>query len=168
MSGPLLCCNHLSGGKATSPFGRVVALGYYDGPTSGVLQCATCPSVYRFEMLDWNAGQDVRVFSLARLPPGSLERVVDLCPKTRPPQWPIWVPLWEFATQEEQQAVERQIEAVLNQGQPPDEIIAWSTEAGGIVAARALSRDELSDAKDWFSVRGRPARDWLASLGLPR
>ena len=31
-----------------SPFFKIVALGFYDGPTSGVLQCQTCQAVFKF------------------------------------------------------------------------------------------------------------------------
>src|SRR5688500_14256511 len=88
-------------GRMAWPFHRTVALGYYDGPTDGVIQCADCSEEYRFDLLDacWDASLDVpRIFSLTALSPGSLDRLVAVCPQQEwAPDWstrPCWCPQW--------------------------------------------------------------------------
>jgi hypothetical protein len=48
-----LCCNNTYSGRSdTSPFERLIALEYYDGPTRGVIQCRDCEQAYIFTMLE--------------------------------------------------------------------------------------------------------------------
>ena len=50
---------HLHEGRHfPSPVERILALGYYDGPTEGVLRCGT-GEVYRFGLLAWEAETQV-------------------------------------------------------------------------------------------------------------
>ena len=62
-----LCCRSLprDARSVPSPFVRLVAVGYYDGPTHGLVECGGCGRLYAFCKLDWDDGQDVRIFSLA-------------------------------------------------------------------------------------------------------
>lgn len=61
------CCRQVIGERRTvsSPFLRLVATGYYDGPTDGLVECGACKTLYVFHKLDWDDGQNVRIFSLA-------------------------------------------------------------------------------------------------------
>ena len=64
-----LCCRqyHSQDAEFLSPFQRVIALGYYDGETSGFAQCHQCGDWYVFELIDWDSGQDLRVFQVDRI-----------------------------------------------------------------------------------------------------
>jgi len=60
------CCTHLADQKLELlPFVRVIAIGYYDGPTEGFTDCATCGQTYAFRKLDWDKSQDVRIIGFA-------------------------------------------------------------------------------------------------------
>ena len=64
------CCRLLRNGIASRlPFDRVLATGYYDGPTEGFTQCAVCQTSYSFRILDWDDEQDWRVLAFAPLKP---------------------------------------------------------------------------------------------------
>ena len=76
--------------NAPSPFSKLLVLGFYDGPTSGVLQCGTCSTVYKFDMLDWDDAHEVRIFRLASLPADSLDQCVQALAEPKPPRWPVW------------------------------------------------------------------------------
>src|SRR5262245_12080750 len=96
------CCQKLPGQRnVMAPFDRIVALGFYDGPTAGVLRCGECTMEYRFETIDWDSGQNTRIVSLAPLRTGSLDRVIRRCPGGLP-SWPMWCPLWQFESTKEQ------------------------------------------------------------------
>ncbi len=60
MNAPIGDRSFSEGAPFLSPVRRVLALGYYDGPTEGLLQCEA-GGVHRFEMLAWDSEtQDVR------------------------------------------------------------------------------------------------------------
>ena len=58
------CANRGDSEFVASPFSGVVATGYYDGATHGFLRCGTCSTTYEFALLDWDDGQDMRVFAV--------------------------------------------------------------------------------------------------------
>jgi hypothetical protein len=165
------CCQQFSslpGGP--SPFSRIIALEFYDGPTSGILRCATCGAVYRFDMLDWDESQEVRVFRLASLPPGSLEEAVRALDKAGPPSWPVWVPRRaSFPSEEAAAQADRAIQRILDRAEPALRLLAWSGYGETIVAAKEVSPADLAGVPDWFSAAD-PAttRDWFTFLGLAR
>jgi hypothetical protein len=88
-----ICCLSVSGRRdLPSPFQRLIALGYYDGPTSGLAECARCRKSYRLELVAWDTSQDVRVFATATFEMERFERVIRACARQEEPNWPVWVP----------------------------------------------------------------------------
>jgi hypothetical protein len=65
-----ICCREIIGQARSlrSPFTRLVATGYYDGPTEGQVECGACGRLHVFRLVDWGEGQDLRQFSLAPTP----------------------------------------------------------------------------------------------------
>jgi hypothetical protein len=94
------CCSELTRLRTKqSPFARIIALDWYDGPRAGLLQCGECFREFRFEVLDELIGeeeQDIRVYSLAPLGSGSLTRLSDALAQYESPRSPVWVPRWKF------------------------------------------------------------------------
>src|SRR6266487_451287 len=85
-----------------SPFTKVLALGYYDGPTNGVLQCGDGGQVYKFDLIEGPFSTeeglwDMRVFALAPLPGSALARLAEGYSSFWAPRWPLWVPIWSFS-----------------------------------------------------------------------
>jgi hypothetical protein len=142
-----------------SPFTKVLALGYYDGPTNGLLQAGDEGPVYKFDVLDelWNPeDQDLRVFSLAPVPSNSLTELTSLYSQFLVPHWPLWVPLWDFPTKEIQQEMERVTEEALGRAGLIGWVIASTDLLGTVHAARAVSPEEFARITDWFSFLGIP------------
>jgi hypothetical protein len=151
-------------------FARIITLGFYDGPTSGLAECAGCGSAYRFDMLDWNDDHQVRVFRLAALPPGSFERSVQVLARTEAPRWPVWVP-WVSSrpSDADRERAERELQTILDRARPPELLIAWSGYGENVLAARKVPADELAAVPDWFSLQGPDeGDDWFSRLGLSR
>jgi hypothetical protein len=73
-----LCCQKEKETADLESLFLTVALNYYDGPTSGVMQCRSCSAAYRFMMIDWDDYQDVRIHGFAPLSSKSFQQVVDL------------------------------------------------------------------------------------------
>jgi hypothetical protein len=149
------CCRELIHLKATrSPFTRIIALDWYDGPRAGLAQCGGCNLEFRFELLDevinTEEGQDVRILSLAPLPPNSLSRLSDALVRYQAPSSPVWVPLWKFPSEAEQAALDRLTEEILGAAGPPGWVVATPNLSEEILAAEAITAEDLIRVTDWF------------------
>jgi len=148
-----------------SPFARIIALGFYDGPTSGILQCQACASVYKFDMLDWSEDHNIRVFRLAALPPGALNECLTVLSPLEPPRWPVWAPpRSRYASADAAQDADQELEAIVERAQPAKLIVAWNGYGERILAAKKVAAG-LEDYPDWFA-RDSDQPDWLAFLGI--
>lgn len=142
-----------------SPFTKVLALGYYDGPTNGLLQSGEEGPVYKFDLMDerWiPQEEDCRVFVLAPVPSNSLTELTNLYSPFLVPHWPLWVPLWQFPTKEIQQSMDRATDEVLGRASPVEWVLAATDLLGTIHAARAVGPEEFSQITDWFFFLGIP------------
>jgi hypothetical protein len=129
------------GAVFASPAQRILALGFYDGPTEGLLQCET-GRVYHFKILAWDQeSQDVRVFGLAPMPPGAFDRLTELFAQHEEPRWPFWVP----SGSEVQKGT---LDAILKEGDPVDWVIA-TDENGTIMAAKRALPSDIRAVADW-------------------
>jgi hypothetical protein len=163
------CCqNPASLRNAPSPFAKRVVLGFYDGPTSGILQCKECAAVYQFDMLDWDQDHDVRIFRLAALPADSLAQGVKALAQPEPPRWPVWVPSrWNLPSEEARQMADREVERLLAQAKPPELVLAWTGYGETVLAARKVQAADLASVPDWFARDpSAEGSDWFTLLGL--
>jgi hypothetical protein len=119
------CCRDLSRpSKGPSPFDRVIALGWYDGPTEGLVRCGACGQVYRFDLLDSvDEDRGIRLYSLASVPADTLDRLVDLLSPFMTPSWPMWAPLWKFPAEDNRIAVERVVDELMAKDAAPEFVI---------------------------------------------
>lgn len=152
-NGPTCCQHLLRDSRANSPFGRIVSLGFYDGTTSGVARCSHCSKSYRYELIAWDSGQDLRVYSLSALPQGSFDALVGLLSSSTSPRWPLWSPVLQSDP-----AAKGAIDAELAKAEPPSCAIASLQLDKEILATKeltALARSRLPtgkgypDVKDW-------------------
>lgn len=108
-----------------SPVSRIIALGWYDGPTEGILQIGATGANYRFQMIDEDgrgaAGLDPRVFRLYALPPDAFDSIIAAIDSPQEPRWPVWAPIWKFPTEEVRIAAERKIDEIMALAGP----LAW-------------------------------------------
>jgi hypothetical protein len=165
------CCqNPATLTNAQSAISKILALGFYDGPTSGVLQCATCLSVYKFDMLDWDDDHDVRIFRLAALPGDSLTQCVKALAQPESPHWPVWVPSrWNLPSEESREVADRELQRILDRARPAELVVAWVGYGERILAARKVPAADLVNVPDWFSRNdSAEGRDWFSLLGLVR
>lgn len=152
--------------EGDSPFSRMLVLGYYDGPTSGVVESAVSRRVYRFDMLDWDDEHRVRVFRLAELPATAMDECVRaLAPQE--PRCPVWVPGPAASSSQQGSDVRDPIEPILAQAAPASLLVAWIGFGEDVLAARKAPPVALT-ASDWFSAESPSAPDWFALLGLSR
>ena len=74
-----------------SPFTKVIATRYYDGPLEGFLSHSDWPQACVFRLLDWDRETDIQVFEVARIEDLAFEALVALLFDERLPTWPVWV-----------------------------------------------------------------------------
>ena len=74
-----------------SPFTKVIATRYYDGPMEGFLAHSDWQQACVFQLLDWDRETDMRVYEIARVEDLGFEEVVALLFQERMPTWPLWV-----------------------------------------------------------------------------
>ena len=128
MNAPLTLSPGLrEGADYPSPVTRVLAFGYFDGPTEGVLQVGPDGEVYRFVMIDELPGQgaddtDLRSFALSPLAAESLDALVGVLAEalspSLPPNWSLWVPVWRFPSPAIQKDVESRVDHLLGPAGP--------------------------------------------------
>lgn len=147
MNAPVMDQLFPEGAPFPSPVQRILALGFYDGPTEGVLQCGP-GRVYHFEILAWDPEtQDVRVFSLAPMPPAACDRLAELFARREKPRWPMWVPSWYEDLKEE-------TDAVLRQAGPVEWVVATEDLMGTILAAKRIRPEDVRAVEDWRPFLG--------------
>jgi hypothetical protein len=141
----------------TSPFRKVIVLGYYDGETSGLVKCANCPTSYRFELVAWDNQQENRIFSLAVIDPLVFESITQELARGGEPRWPVWVPRRlesEVGEEKSRNALAR----LLNKAAIPKLVVATDNIAKEITMCREIEPEargqllppgQLPDPKSW-------------------
>ncbi len=105
-------------------------------------------------MIDDENEQDVRVFSLAPLAANALVRFSEALSPYETSTAPVWVPRWKFPTAAEQSALEQLTDQIIDEAGPPELAIASADLGQEIVAAKAITAENLVGVTDWFSFLG--------------
>jgi hypothetical protein len=105
------CALTTPGTTTQKPFRRVVKLGFYDGPTDGILQCDCCGSWFRFDLLDWDPYASDEVVSLCRMSVQAADRLLAVYPEA---------PFWSFPTKEEEERADAEVAAALAMAATPE------------------------------------------------
>lgn len=166
-----ICCQDmLSLRQSATPFSKMIVLEWFDGPVSGIVRCNQCQSTYKFDMLtwdingqydyaEWDAGKEIRIFTLAPLDRGVFEQLVDVLSQTRgAPTWPLWFCYFNraFSSEEAQKRLTEQLNQVLNSVRPPSFVIASHDLLQEILRVKEVSASDLAELQkdNWFSFLG--------------
>ena len=156
MSDPKLCDANFA--RTESFFDRILCLGYYDGPTSGMAKCAESAKAYRFELVAWDSNCENRIYSLAETDMDVFNSVVQTLTRLEEPRWPFWVPRWQFSSSIEKSHLSSRVDQALATIPAASLLIATDHLDESILACRALEnavRDRipkegsLPDSKNW-------------------
>jgi hypothetical protein len=160
---PVLCgqpIDALVGGP--SPFDKIIALGYDDGPSAGLALCQGGVESYWFEQVAvdvdgridherWDRGEELRVFTLAPYPVRRFDGLVARLTAIESPSWPIWWP----GARSPDPALDRAFAEELGsyRAEPrPVLVIAIAGLLEPIVAIRSLPGDLRLPPPDWFAL----------------
>jgi hypothetical protein len=118
-----------------SPVTRLLLFGFYDGATDGVMQLGEGGPEYHFDWTDENLAGDInRRYRLRPLPAGSLDQLAAVVGEHIKPNWPVWLPQWQFPTVEIRAEVDARIDAVLRQAQEP----TWHITTEDLISFRSV------------------------------
>lgn len=135
------------GANYLSPVQKVLALGFYDGPTEGALQCSN-GQTYKFDLMAWEPEtQDLRVFCLSPLPSQGWEQLTALCAAHESPRWPVWVVGWH-------DGLHQPIQDILRQAGPVEWVLATEDLQGEILRVKSIRPEELNQVTDWGTFLG--------------
>ncbi|MBI4854577.1 MAG: hypothetical protein HY819_22490 [Acidobacteria bacterium] len=142
------CCKQLTKSpNSPSPFFRIIVLDYYDGAKAGILQCQICSSVYKFDMIDWDEHQDIRIFTLSELPCQSFEILISICQEIEKPKWPQWVINW----QPNNITIDKRTQKILDLAEPITMIVVSTNLSSEIIGATDVTSPQIIHDCDWFS-----------------
>ena len=130
-------------------FSTILATGYYDGPTDGIA-IGSENNVFTFRLLDWDDGQDMRVFAVSRVANAGRQ---DLAETIRT----------KFAATSGTQLLPPQLS-------PENEAAVAELATRSNLIAVVATTDLLGDVAAWQPVGASlpEGTDWLQRFGLPR
>lgn len=152
------------GDEQPDPVARLIAFGFYDGETDGVLETHS-GHTYRFDFIgEWPAlgePDSVRMFLVSPLPDGAFSRLVELISPHCPPRTPYWVPSWWHLRDDQKAELDHKVDAVLASASSPEWAVAgqFLCEQALRVRAADLTAEEAAsgDAGRWAAVFGLTA-----------
>jgi hypothetical protein len=131
---------------------RLIAFGYDDGPTEGIVDMGR-HGAYCFKVMAMDSAQELRALRLAELAEERFDTVANLISAALgPPTWPVWVPIWNFAKDEDRVDTESRIDAIC---------------ASGTIVGAALCDDTLQRCflvRDLDETTSDRLTDWLSFL----
>jgi hypothetical protein len=134
-----------------SPFDKLLVTGFYDGPTEGFAHSSD-KVLYFFRLLDWDDGQDLRIFSIASLDSMKLDDAVSVIGKDQALKWPVCIV---------QPPLSADVESFIDRAR-----------ANAITRAVVASRNLLRKLDVWRPISAGEALptggDWFTRLRLPR
>jgi hypothetical protein len=132
---------------------KIIALGYFDGPVSGVV-LYTNTIAFHFNLLGCKHIDDidVRLFSFSPLPVDAFKRIVQVCSTLSTPSWPVWVPVWKFPSERERDRADKQVNIALETARDPVAIAIWSGLAEKPESVKSIVGLHVEPNTDWFSL----------------
>lgn len=146
--------------RSTPVFRRAVCLGYYDGPTSGVGIVNGLPATLYFEMLCSIEIDSLRVFGIWPSISAEFDEFVELLSRFQKPQWPVWVPRWEFDSQAIRDELDNAVDHLVRYRRlgPPACVVA-AEDPTRVIRAAIAAPSEL-DPSFYAPRENDPRRRW--------
>src|SRR5262245_38578653 len=151
-------CGSKSSAPFPSPFGRILCLGYYDGPTNGIVLCKTQSRAYRFELIAWDSHCDNRIYALVETRPDIFDSIVEVLSALEQPRWPFWMPRAQVNSSGELRSEFDQANRILSTIVPPNVVVAADSIDGEILRCRKIDAkvraqlpqiSQLSEPDNW-------------------
>jgi len=147
-----------------SKFDRIIALDWHDGLRAGLAACVASQQAYSVEFRSWDDQQARRIYALYPISSSTFERLLGLLSSLGPPKWPIWFPVWRFASQHEQEAAERALERLRSEAYEPTCVVLAKDLSREIIRSATLRDVNARKRFAMLDARSAPFSDWNALL----
>lgn len=148
-----ICGRRISFEDTEPIFRDVIFVLWDDGPAIGAARCVGCDDSFRFDMLAadyageyettcWDAGRELRIFSLAPLPRLTFERLAAVLPE-----------LPEGGRSADEVAL-KLAESILAEADEPVVAVATHGIRTPIIRARRMTARDVVGVEDWFQFVG--------------
>lgn len=127
-------------------------LDYYDGPVSGVVNCPHCTTYYGFDMLDWTADHQYRLFMLYKIDAIDYERFRELATGIK----------HEISVESQGYKL---LKKIVHPKPNPDWLVVWDNVNDLLFATLPVPNDDTDDAFATWSD-SLTDRDWFLSLNI--
>jgi hypothetical protein len=161
------CCRELEKGNVGSPFAKCIVVDYYDGATDGICSCAICKSSFRFRVIAWDEGQNIRVFAFYRAKTGVFERVEELLSNNQQPRYPEWLVDWRSLPDATQKTCDAILDAILTDKAEADFIAIGTSITGRLIAREVRAVDRVGADQIVKSGRMDSIENWRSYLSEP-
>ena len=132
---------------------EIIALGYMDGPTSGVLRLKNGYS-FVFNVVAFDFDRELRVLTLGSLSDDDYDLMIQTLRRAfGDPHWPTWVPLWRFDDVGQRRELESIVNRIIESAIPIAAAVCDDTIMR-CVSFRSADINELSRAQEWFEFMG--------------
>lgn len=130
-----------------------IVFDWFNGPKHGICALQYPLSEFVFTCIGERLnpdGIDHRLYSIAELPQGTVDRVCELVKGLGVPQSSVWVPVWNFPSLDDQRKVEAEIDVLLRRSIPTN-LVIYTLDMRAIlrcwrVDSLPIKADELFDA----------------------
>ena len=112
-----------------------------------------------------NEDQEIRIYSLALLENDSWDRLIIALSPFMAPIWPMWVPVWEFPSEEDRLVVERVVDELFAQADAPEFVVITPGLLDEIEAI-PISSSEALKVQDWVSWVGSAVARTLSARAI--
>lgn len=135
-----------------------IVFDWFDGPKHGICALRYSPSEFEFtcigERLNPN-GIDHKLYSIAELPQGTVDRIRELLEGLGVPLDPVWVPVWNFPSLDDQRKVEAEVDELLRRSKPTN-LVIYTLDMRAILGCWRVDSLPIK-ADDLFDALGIPA-----------
>ncbi len=103
-----------------------IVFDWFDGPKQGICALDFPLAEFEFRCIAKKHnpnGVDHRLYTLHELPIGSVDLVLDLIGQLGTPESKVWIPVWNFGTEEEKQHVDARIDQLLDKSESSNLVI---------------------------------------------
>ena len=139
--------------RIESIFQKVISLGWYDGTTGGLALDSLERSAFRFDLLDWDPCQELRIFAMSPIAVPEFDKAVKLLSRSSAPKWPIWYSGWPSDIAE-QVRLGSELDAILLQASSPEFAFASQSRFETILAAKRLTQPSRAFLPATFEAYG--------------
>ncbi len=163
-------CGWLStSAKLDAPDFTVIVQDFYDGPTEGVVGCYGYGVTYKFEMLDWDDKQDIRIFRTSPLSYKYFAEIVKVYSQYDQPRWPVWMPNLSKLPKSLREDVYRKVDLFLDEAEPISCIVAWQNSDLQLIKCKSTTDATFRNVKDWLPWENSTSNtDWFSLMNLTR